>query len=383
MSKKKKHLVIFGMNQLKHMLDKGNVWYLENYQTYFDRVTVLYLTGHNLPNILRRGKTVLISTGGEKSFFLVDLIKSPFVLYSLYKRLKPSVLLTADLVFSFWSTLFTFWFQRHFLMPVCLINTIYPDKKPYFLKRKWLEKLCLNLSFVFCKKILLSKRYTELNYFFEKRSLTKHKVHYTTATIEEMPPSSFYESCKKKFSIPKEYLSHSDTQKLLYVGRLGKDKYVEDLIFMMHQLKKQQIRTTLYCIGDGELKEDLINLANTLEVNNSILFLEALPNDKLIPYYQHCDTVVSPLMGTALREAMICGAPIVTYRNAFTNAVINHLENGFLTAANNPQELAKGVIQLTLTPLLKEKFRSNMKSLTKLWDPKNIPLYLQEAFESN
>ncbi len=83
------------------MLKKGNIWYVRHYESYFDKVYVVYLFGSPHESILNKNTTLVSLGTGNR---LIDLIFAPYRLYKFAKKNKPTAYLTADLVFSWWTS---------------------------------------------------------------------------------------------------------------------------------------------------------------------------------------------------------------------------------------------------------------------------------------
>ena len=116
---KRRKLLLFGVTKLEDMMEKGNVWYVRHYEQGFDEVVCIYLTG-SYPDVKKLGSTTLISVSSGKG--LRDLFLAPFRLYRQYKLLKPTHVVTADMFYSFWTSLLITKIckARVALMPVCL-----------------------------------------------------------------------------------------------------------------------------------------------------------------------------------------------------------------------------------------------------------------------
>ena len=143
--KLKKKLLMFSSNSLESIIEKSNYNYLRHYESYFSRVYVFYLTGYYKKKI-KVGKTVLISLGSNEGF-LSNIFKSIGRCFSIYRRIKPDHILTADIIWSFWTMAIVRLFTKIYLMPVCHVDEIVANKKPYFLKKKIYDTLAMQASF--------------------------------------------------------------------------------------------------------------------------------------------------------------------------------------------------------------------------------------------
>lgn len=339
-----KHLLLFGVNRMEDMVHKGNIWYVRHYEQYFDKVTLVYLTGA-YASTLEQGNTRVFSVGSRH--YLLDLILAPFRLYQVARKTKPTTYLTADIIFSWWTT----WLTRLFLkakitlMPVCQIHLIYHEKSNYFLPKNipnFVEKIMFDASFYCANAILLTRYFEDLITFFKKRRFTERRVKIVDVIGEEYPTVEFYNLIDQKQSFPAVFQKVSKPI-LLAVSRLAPDKCIFDLIDTIGELKKRGCEVQLMIAGEGPLKTALEERAREWQVAESITFLGSLRNVDLVPLYQHATLVISTLTGTALREAALCGAPIVCYRSIVVDGFLEHGKTGYIAESNIPMALADQV----------------------------------------
>lgn len=88
-------------------------------------------------------------------------------------------------------------------------------------------------------------------------------------------------------------------------------------IEILHQLKKKYPQCTLTMVGpDKGLLQQTINLAETLQVRNSLTITGPIANENLYTYYQShhvfLNTTSYESFGVAVIEAAACGIPIVS-----------------------------------------------------------------------
>lgn len=95
-------------------------------------------------------------------------------------------------------------------------------------------------------------------------------------------------------------------------GRLSKQKGHWHLIAALSKMKRDDI--SLFILGDGELKAELVGLAKSLGVDGRVFFLGNVTNPHA--YIGRCDVFVFPSIwesfGNALVEAMALSLPVVS-----------------------------------------------------------------------
>jgi len=137
---------------------------------------------------------------------------------------------------------------------------------------------------------------------------------------------------------------------ILYVGRLEKQKRVDELIKL-----SKELNTPLTIIGDGFESEELKKLVK--KIHAPVEFLGVVPHNKeLVKIYQNCMFFISASewesFGLIFLEAAACGKPSIGYNVFAIPEVILHGQTGFL--ANNYHEL-----KIYCEKLIKDKEQRN------------------------
>lgn len=123
--------------------------------------------------------------------------------------------------------------------------------------------------------------------------------------------------------------------------------------------------------GHGTYTEPLKNLSSSLEVQNNILFIDRIPNNKITSIFSLADIYLntndqSNLSHTIL-EAMSAGLAIVSMDDGSLDGIIEHKKNGLLA---NPREsatqLPEYLVQLCEQPDLRNTLGKNAKRFAQL-----------------
>jgi len=132
------------------------------------------------------------------------------------------------------------------------------------------------------------------------------------------------------------------TLRLLFVGRLTKQKNVTALLSALHATKQ---KTSLEIIGEGPEGDALKQLASDLALAN-ITFHGRLAREAIVNFYQTCDALIMPSLYEAqplvLLEAMAVGIPVIG-----TNVVgiQDHLTGAGIIVEPTQAGLANGISQ--------------------------------------
>ena len=121
---------------------------------------------------------------------------------------------------------------------------------------------------------------------------------------------------------------------LVYVGRLSKSKHVDIIIRLLNILNRDHgIEANLAIIGDGNCREDLINLSRDLKIEQKVIFLGFQKNIGYLLNLCKISIIASeretgPL--TAI-ESLMCGLPVISSKcGDMVNGLIINGTNGYL-----------------------------------------------------
>lgn len=125
-------------------------------------------------------------------------------------------------------------------------------------------------------------------------------------------------------------------------------------IYLLHafaQLKAKGLSLKLWLAGDGELRDDLLSLVQSLELTENVRFLGQLSQRELLEVYANnkVDAVVLPSLHegipVALMEAMSFGIPVVATE---VGGVPELLKDGagLVAPPKNPKALAEAIARL-------------------------------------
>ena len=132
------------------------------------------------------------------------------------------------------------------------------------------------------------------------------------------------------------------TNRILFVGRLSKEKH---LTLLFESLANTRIGLDL--VGAGELHDELVQAAQTLEIDAR--FLGRLPNDQLPTLYQTHPVYVicSRYEGNpkTLLEAMSCGCAVIGTNVPGIREVIEHEKSGLLVE-ESVESLRSAILRL-------------------------------------
>lgn len=104
--------------------------------------------------------------------------------------------------------------------------------------------------------------------------------------------------------------------KIIYVGRLVKNKGVHIILRALRLLLDEGRNVQVWLVGDGAEKEILQKMVADLGIGEKVRFWGKVDNDRLPSLYNSCDIAVFPTihsegLGKAVLEAEGCGLPVI------------------------------------------------------------------------
>jgi glycosyltransferase involved in cell wall biosynthesis len=154
---------------------------------------------------------------------------------------------------------------------------------------------------------------------------------------------------------------------------------IEYLIKSFKQIndKYPDYKLKLLLIGDGEDKDELVELCNDLKISKDVVFLGNIENS-LIPKYLNfmniyvaLSTLDSESFGVAIVEASACELPVVVSNVGGLKEVVDNNVTGFVVKSKDSNDAALAIEKLLLSKKLRFEMgiagREKVKSLYD-WD---------------
>ena len=127
----------------------------------------------------------------------------------------------------------------------------------------------------------------------------------------QSPHESKISEIRKKWGIAQ------NNKVLLYVGRMAKEKNLDELIDYFFMAKEENWR--LLMVGDGPYRKELMKLVERKRLNHRIIFTGMIPPEDVAPYYHvghvFVNSSTSETQGLTYIEALAAGLPCVCRRD--------------------------------------------------------------------
>lgn len=154
-------------------------------------------------------------------------------------------------------------------------------------------------------------------------------------------PDDNLDTIKKKLGLKDEFI-------ILSVSRLTEKKGQDTIIKALSLLKQNNsdLNIKLLIAGEGDYKNTLIKLVETLDLKNEVIFLGKIDRSKLKNYYNIANIFVlvsryEESFGLVYIESLACGTPCISSTLGGVNDIIINETNGYKIEPLDYYELSK------------------------------------------
>ncbi len=150
---------------------------------------------------------------------------------------------------------------------------------------------------------------------------------------------------------------------LLYVGRLGAEKYIEQIRPVLAAIPGAR----LAIVGDGPHRADL----ESYFADTPTHFVGYLGGEQLAAAYAVADAFIFPsrteTLGLVLLEAMAAGCPVIAARAGGIPDIVTDGQNGYLFDPEDPQGAIAATHKLFADPAANRQLRENARTEAERW----------------
>lgn len=381
-----KKLLIFNLmhgSNVNDLSSESNSWYLKNYECYFDEVHHLSLIGPQNGTITNGKSSYHIDSIGKNK---IDYFLAPFRVHKWVRKIKPDYIITYELVWCWWAVLFVKLFTRRkvFLLPLTFPEQMYKvtgkaiaGKFPI-----WFERMLLNFSYRICDKVITSENLGSYTAWMQENRIIRKKLILTDSLPESVVFPAFMKRLNELRNNNSNQQHTEDIIRLVYVGRVHVEKMTDHLIKALAVIRAFVPNVRLRIIGTGPDKDLLINMAMKYKVDDITEFLNYVPHGQLPDLLLSSDIFVSPTTGHALREAAMCGLPIVAYNIDWINGFLTHNENFYGIEDIDYKKFTDGVIKVAKDKDLRKRLSSGIRAhAERYWSGERLQHSLVNVFE--
>jgi len=255
----------------------------------------------------------------------------------------------------------------------------------YFSPKRWqaYEKRCAMLS----NHIIVVVK--EARERIIQLGITADKI----TTIENTVDIRYFESLELDHELINKY---KDRFVISYIGGFGGwHRGLDTAIMALPKIKNNIPNALLLLVGDGNIKENLLEMVTTLSLQNYVNFIPWQPFDKVPSYISLSHVCIIPHHSNPhtdstsphkLFQYMLMNKPIVTSDCKPLKRIINETQSGLVFTAGNHLELAEQIIILKDSSLRKRLGEAGKKAVLSHynWEETSKKLYtVYEQFLPN
>ncbi|MCC6931877.1 MAG: ATP-grasp domain-containing protein [Deltaproteobacteria bacterium] len=176
------------------------------------------------------------------------------------------------------------------------------------------------------------------------------------------PPTIDYRLCEK---LKKELFITEQTFIFISVGRLVRLKRYD--LLLESYAKIATTNTRLLLVGDGEERPSLENLAQSLQITDTLHFLGQRNDINELLSLAHCFVLCSEIEGLSrsILEAMAIGLPVIATDVGGNKELVQHCQNGLLVPTLNAQAISEAMTILISDPSKQQAYGQAGKTLAQ------------------
>jgi glycosyltransferase involved in cell wall biosynthesis/ubiquinone/menaquinone biosynthesis C-methylase UbiE len=168
---------------------------------------------------------------------------------------------------------------------------------------------------------------------------------------------------------------------LLNIARLESLKHPDDLLHMLAEMRQRGHDFKLVLVGDGRLREDLMNLVDELGVDGHVIFCGNQNQEWLARVIPLAAVVVSPFMGRALTEAALGAAPIVAYDYDWQSELIQTGVTGELVPLRDWEKMTTAVERYLKDPTYARSMGSAVRNrVLEMMEPSKLDEHERKTY---
>ncbi len=144
---------------------------------------------------------------------------------------------------------------------------------------------------------------------------------------------------------------------IMTLGRMSSDersKGFDQIIELMPRLRELEPNITYIAAGDGDDRPRLENKARQLGVDDRVIFVGRIPEERKPDFYRLADAYVMPSFwegfGIVVLEALACGLPVVASSIDGTREALRGGELGTLVDPRDPKALLAAIVDALQKP---------------------------------
>lgn len=257
----------------------------------------------------------------------------------------------------------------------------------------WRKAIFIYIAKFFHKKVVWHMHAGRFAVFYQQHRYAVRKVvnksdviialsEYWKEYFKNEFPTKRVEIIKNVISAPRVHKQQTGYFTLLFLGLLGKNKGIYDLLECIRDHKVEfQGKLKLYIGGNGEI-EHVKQLIKEYGIADITIFEGWVSGDKKIELLNKSDAYILPSykegLPISILEAMSYGMPIISTPVGGIPEIVSNGENGYLFEPGNKEDIYKAIISL----LNDSDLRNRMGSVSLSRVGEHLPEYVEKQLET-
>ncbi len=257
----------------------------------------------------------------------------------------------------------------------------------------WRKAIFIYIAKFFHKKVVWHMHAGRFAVFYQQHRYAVRKVvnksdviialsEYWKEYFKNEFPTKRVEIIKNVISAPRVHKQQTGYFTLLFLGLLGKNKGIYDLLECIRDHKVEfQGKLKLYIGGNGEI-EHVKQLIKEYDIADITIFEGWVSGDKKIELLNKSDAYILPSykegLPISILEAMSYGMPIISTPVGGIPEIVSNGENGYLVEPGNKEDIYKAIISL----LNDSDLRNRMGSVSLSRVGEHLPEYVEKQLET-
>jgi glycosyltransferase involved in cell wall biosynthesis len=172
--------------------------------------------------------------------------------------------------------------------------------------------------------------------------------------------TELFHPARRKPEFFEKFGAHNGEVRLLYVGRISKEKDLDLLAAAYRRLRDERLAVQLFIVGHGPYSEAF---AKSLP---EAFFTGYLRGNELATAYASADIFVFPsttdTFGNVILEAQACGVPVVVSDSGGPKELVEDKANGLITRSHDVDDFARAIRALVTNPALRERMGKSARN---------------------
>ncbi|MBK1809284.1 glycosyltransferase family 4 protein [Clostridium sp. YIM B02505] len=243
-------------------------------------------------------------------------------------------------------------------------HTMYEDYLCYLLGGKLINK---NTSAKIIKLLLNSLDSIIAPTEKAKKSLVSYGINkpiYVIPTGIDLSKFKQQVSIEEKQEIMNKLNLRNDDRIVAYIGRIGQEKNISEIISFMPNIMKTNKNLKLLVVGGGPYLDSLKNQVVNKKIEDRVIFTGMVNSNEVYKYYKIAEIFVtastSETQGLTYLEALTSGCPVVCKYDPCIDGVIDEGKNGY--TYNDELEFEKYLDRI----LKDDSLRGDMKKYAEI-----------------